>query len=135
MVNAQQGKIPVCAPYTGGEIMSTILKMKNITKVFPGVVALDNVCLEFEEGEVHAIVGENGAGKSTFIKILTGAIRPTKGTIELFGKEYDSLTPHEAMEKGISAIYQEFCCRECFFWKRRNQRHFSKQSGDEQKDP
>ncbi len=88
--------------------MSTILKMKNITKVFPGVLALDNVCLEFEEGEVHAIVGENGAGKSTLIKILTGAHNPTKGTIELFGKEYDQLTPHEAMEKGISAIYQEF---------------------------
>ena len=88
--------------------MSTILKMKNITKVFPGVVALDNVCLDFDEGEVHAIVGENGAGKSTLIKILTGAHKPTKGTIELFGKEYEHLTPHEAMEKGISAIYQEF---------------------------
>lgn len=88
--------------------MSTILRMKNITKVFPGVMALDNVCLDFDEGEVHAIVGENGAGKSTLIKILTGAHKPTKGSIELFGKEYDHLTPHEAMEKGIAAIYQEF---------------------------
>ena len=88
--------------------MSAILRMNNITKVFPGVVALDNVCLEFEEGEVHAIVGENGAGKSTLIKILTGAHMPTKGTIALFGKEYSHFTPHEAIEKGISAIYQEF---------------------------
>ena len=88
--------------------MSTILKMKNITKIFPGVRALDNVCLDFEEGEVHAIVGENGAGKSTLIKILTGAHVPTDGKMEIYGKEYSHFTPHEAMELGISAIYQEF---------------------------
>ena len=88
--------------------MGSILKMKNISKVFPGVVALDNVCLDFDEGEVHAIVGENGAGKSTLIKILTGAHTPTEGIIELYGDEYPFLTPHEAMGKGIAAIYQEF---------------------------
>jgi ribose transport system ATP-binding protein len=88
--------------------MATILKMNHITKIFPGVLALDNVSMEFEEGEVHAIIGENGAGKSTLIKILTGAHEPTGGTIELFGHKYTHFTPHEAIEKGISAIYQEF---------------------------
>jgi len=88
--------------------MGTILKMNNITKVFPGVVALDNVSMEFEEGEVHAIIGENGAGKSTLIKILTGAHEPSSGTIDFFGQTYTHFTPHEAIEKGISAIYQEF---------------------------
>lgn len=88
--------------------MSAILRMKNISKVFPGVNALDDICLDFEEGEVHAIVGENGAGKSTLIKILTGAYTPSKGMIELYGEDYSSFTPHEAIGKGISAIYQEF---------------------------
>ncbi len=87
--------------------MSTALKMKNITKVFPGVVALDKVSMAFEEGMVHAIVGENGAGKSTLIKILTGAHTPTEGSIDLFGETHDHFTPHQAIEKGISAIYQE----------------------------
>lgn len=88
--------------------MSTILRIKNISKVFPGVKALDDISLDFEEGEVHAIVGENGAGKSTLIKLLTGAHEPSTGTIELYGKEYSHFTPHEAMDKGIAAIYQEF---------------------------
>jgi len=84
------------------------LKFKNITKVFPGVRALDDVSLDFRKGEVHALVGENGAGKSTLIKILTGAHEPTSGTIEVFGEEYNHLIPHEAIKMGISAIYQEF---------------------------
>ena len=88
--------------------MDTILKMNNITKIFPGVIALDNVSMEFKEGEVHAIIGENGAGKSTLIKILTGAHEPTSGTIELYGQTYTHFTPHESIAKGISAIYQEF---------------------------
>lgn len=87
--------------------MSTALKMNNITKVFPGVVALDKVSMDFREGTVHAIVGENGAGKSTLIKILTGAHTPTEGTVELFGETHDHFTPREALEKGIAAIYQE----------------------------
>ena len=58
-----------------------ILELRSITKKYPGVVALDDVSLSFYRGEVHAIVGENGAGKSTFIKVITGAIQPTKGEI------------------------------------------------------
>ena len=58
-----------------------LLEMKNITKTFPGVKALDNVNLQVEEGEIHALVGENGAGKSTFLKILSGQLEPTSGDV------------------------------------------------------
>ena len=86
----------------------TLLKVQHITKRFPGVLALDDVSMEFEKGEVHAICGENGAGKSTLIKILTGAYTPTSGTIEWEGKTYESFTPKQAMDLGITTIYQEF---------------------------
>ena len=85
-----------------------ILRVKDICKYYPGVKALDGVNFEVKRGEVHAICGENGAGKSTFIKILTGANEPTSGTIEFNGKEYAKLTPKQSMEIGISVIYQEF---------------------------
>lgn len=64
-----------------------ILCLNGITKKYPGVIALQNVSLSFDEGEVHAIAGENGAGKSTFIKIITGAIQATSGTIQFEGQE------------------------------------------------
>ena len=84
-----------------------VLSLKHITKDYPGVKALDDVSISFEKGEVHALVGENGAGKSTFIKTISGAITPTSGTITFEGKEYSSLTPHEAIELGIAVVYQE----------------------------
>lgn len=86
----------------------TILKVKDICKYYPGVKALDGVSFEVKRGEVHAICGENGAGKSTFIKILTGANEPTSGTVEFKGQEYAKLTPKQSMDLGISVIYQEF---------------------------
>lgn len=64
-----------------------ILEMKNITKEFPGVKALDNVKLTLKKGEVHALMGENGAGKSTLMKILCGAYTNDKGNISVKGKE------------------------------------------------
>lgn len=84
-----------------------ILELRSITKKYPGVVALDNVSLCFYRGEVHAIVGENGAGKSTFIKVITGAIEPTLGEIWFEGKRLENNNPQKALEIGISAIYQE----------------------------
>ncbi len=87
---------------------STILAARNIVKVYPGVIALDSVSVEFRKGEVHALLGENGAGKSTFIKVLTGAIQPEQGHIEFEGRSYPHFTPHQAMELGIAGIYQEF---------------------------
>ncbi|MGA2477497.1 MAG: sugar ABC transporter ATP-binding protein [Spirochaetia bacterium] len=88
-----------------------ILGFNNISKVFPGVRALDNVSLQFHKGEIHAIVGENGAGKSTLIKILAGAYQPTEGSIEVLGRKYtyhSHYTPHDSLAMGISVIYQEF---------------------------
>ena len=61
--------------------------MKNITKTFPGVKALDNVNLQVEEGEIHALVGENGAGKSTTISIMCGQIKKDSGKIVICGKD------------------------------------------------
>jgi ABC-type sugar transport system ATPase subunit len=86
---------------------SIILELRNITKFFPGVTALDNVSLKIRRGEIHALVGENGAGKSTMIKILCGAMRATSGNFFLNGKPADFLNPIQAMESGISTVHQE----------------------------
>lgn len=85
-----------------------VLTLKNISKSYPGVQALDQVSIDFKPGEVHSIVGENGAGKSTLIKTITGAIEPTSGTIIYKGIEMSSMNPVYALKEGISAIYQEF---------------------------
>jgi ribose transport system ATP-binding protein len=85
-----------------------ILELRDIVKVYPGVVALNKVSIGFRPGEIHAIVGENGAGKSTLIKCVTGCIDPSGGEIVFQGETYKRLTPIEAIEKGIGAVYQEF---------------------------
>lgn len=84
-----------------------ILSFNHISKVYPGVVALDDVSLSFEEGEVHAIMGENGAGKSTLIKTLAGAISPSAGEIILGNNTYSKMTPALARENGIAVVYQD----------------------------
>jgi monosaccharide-transporting ATPase len=81
--------------------------MEGIEKAFPGVVALDGASLRVKPGEVHAIIGQNGAGKSTFIKILNGAYRRDAGTILLEGQPVDFHNPQEAQLAGVSTIYQE----------------------------
>lgn len=83
-----------------------ILELKNISKNFGGVKALRNVSLELREGEVHALMGENGAGKSTTIKVITGVHQPTEGDIYLDGKKTIISTPKIGNELGIAAIYQ-----------------------------
>ncbi len=87
--------------------MENILQMEGITKLYPGVVALNNVNFTLAKGEVHALVGENGAGKSTLIKILAGATHCDSGTIVFDGKQLGKYDPHEALRMGISVIYQE----------------------------
>lgn len=89
-------------------IIEEILKLSHITKYYPGVTALDDVSVSFAAGEVHAVMGENGAGKSTLIKVISGAIRPDKGTVRMMGKEYAQMTPALSRELGIGVIYQEF---------------------------
>lgn len=89
--------------------MQAILSVRNLVKRYPGVTALDQVSLDFFAGQVHAICGENGAGKSTFIKVITGAIKADEGAIEIGGIPRKGYSPHEAMFRfGMSAIYQEF---------------------------
>jgi ribose transport system ATP-binding protein len=85
-----------------------VLSLKDIVKLFPGVVALNNVSMDFYPGEIHAIVGENGAGKSTFIKTITGAHAPDGGTITVDGETYKAMNPALARKHGIECIYQEF---------------------------
>ena len=85
-----------------------LLEVRNISRQFPGVKALDDVSLQFMAGEVHAVVGENGAGKSTLMKIIAGAYTPDSGTIYLGGEKVSFSHPQEAQLKGISIIYQEF---------------------------
>ena len=85
-----------------------LLEMKNITKTFPGVKALDNVNLQVEEGEIHALVGENGAGKSKLMNMLYGVHKPTSGKILLNGKELVMNSPTDAIRNGIGMVHQQF---------------------------
>jgi len=87
--------------------MSKILEVKHITKTYPGVVALDDVSFDVEKGEILALIGENGAGKSTVIKSIAGAIDFDSGSIVIDGKEYTKLNPAIAKEAGIGVVYQE----------------------------
>jgi ABC-type sugar transport system ATPase subunit len=80
--------------------------MRSIHKRFGGAVALDDVDLEAHSGEVLAIVGDNGAGKSTLIKILTGVLQPTSGTIFVDGNEVNLSSRADAIDLGIDAVYQ-----------------------------
>ena len=84
-----------------------ILELKGITKEFPGVLALSDVSLTLHKGEILGLVGENGAGKSTLMKILGGALRPTKGEIYLDKKKVVFKSPEDSLNNGISIVYQE----------------------------
>lgn len=86
----------------------TILTANGITKLFPGVKALDNVDFELKKGEVHILVGENGAGKSTLAKVLLGAYIPESGEIKLEGKPVSLKSAKDGLANGIAAVYQEF---------------------------
>jgi len=87
--------------------MNAILTLQNVTKQYPGVLALDNVNLTVDQREVRALLGKNGAGKSTLVKILSGAVRPDSGEIRIDGKLVSFNDPHDALMQGISTVYQE----------------------------
>ena len=87
--------------------MAPVVSMDTITKTFPGVKALDEVKLDLYPGQVTALVGENGAGKSTTVKILTGIYVPDSGTIRIDGAPISFSSPNDAATAGITAIHQE----------------------------
>lgn len=87
--------------------ITNILEVKNLTKSFPGVLAVDSLNFDLFEGEIHAICGENGAGKSTFVKMLEGSYTPDEGQIILNGHEVRFNSPREAFKSGIAMVHQE----------------------------
>lgn len=84
-----------------------LLVLRNLTKTYGGVQALRDASLEVQHGEVFAVVGENGAGKSTMMKIVAGAVFPTSGTMEVEGKPVTFSGPRDAADAGIAIVYQE----------------------------
>ncbi len=87
--------------------MPSLLEAVNITKQFPGTLALDHAQLELQAGEIHAVMGENGAGKSTFMKILSGVISADAGEIRFEGQPVRPRSPREALNLGIAVVHQE----------------------------
>lgn len=85
-----------------------MLRIRGLSKQYPGVLALDRVDFEVAAGEVHALVGENGAGKSTLVKILGGAVEPDSGDVALAGRRLPLGSPVAARRAGVAIIYQEF---------------------------
>jgi monosaccharide-transporting ATPase len=88
-------------------VTQSLLKMRGITKTFPGVTALDSVDFEGRAGEVHALMGENGAGKSTLIKVLTGVYGRDAGEVLFDARALEVHSPKDAESQGISTVYQE----------------------------
>ncbi|MEQ8441343.1 MAG: ABC transporter ATP-binding protein [Alphaproteobacteria bacterium] len=83
-----------------------ILDVKNLTKVFGGLTAVDHVSMEINEGEIVGLIGPNGAGKTTFVNLLTGALPSSSGSIHFKGKDITRLKPHERSRAGISRTFQ-----------------------------
>jgi ABC-type sugar transport system ATPase subunit len=92
---------------TNNESPQYVLELDHITKIFPGVKALDNVSLKLRPGEVLALVGENGAGKSTLINCITGVFSPEDGEIRVDGKAVQIKNPQVSSQLGISVVHQE----------------------------
>ncbi|MDI3298442.1 MAG: ABC transporter ATP-binding protein [Bacillota bacterium] len=88
--------------------MDEVLRLRGITKRFPGVLANDRVDLGLLRGEIHAVLGENGAGKSTLMKIVAGMLEPDEGRIELDGRPVRFSSPRDAIAAGIGMVYQHF---------------------------
>jgi ABC-type sugar transport system ATPase subunit len=84
-----------------------VLAARDLRKHFGGVAALSAGNIELEAGEVHALVGDNGAGKSTFLKILSGALQPDGGTVYLDGQQVQPANPKAARQLGIATVFQE----------------------------
>lgn len=91
-----------------------VIEMRNITKVFPGIIANDNITLSLKKGEIHALLGENGAGKSTLMSILFGLYQPDGGEIYCNGQPVKIKDPNDATKLAIGMVHQHFKLVECF---------------------
>ena len=85
-----------------------IIEMKHITKRFPGIIANDDVTLQIKKGEIYALLGENGAGKSTIMSVLFGMYEPDEGEIYIRGKKVNITSPRKATRLGIGMVHQHF---------------------------
>lgn len=90
------------------------IEMLGITKIFPGIIANDDITLQLKKGEIHALLGENGAGKSTLMSVLFGLYQPEKGIIKKEGREVTISDPNDANDLGIGMVHQHFKLVECF---------------------
>ncbi len=88
--------------------MPPILEFKNITKVFPGIIANDHISFSLKKGEILALLGENGAGKTTLMNVLYGLYQPDEGEILVEGEKVTFQSPSDAIEKGIGMVHQHF---------------------------
>lgn len=91
-----------------GSNLSKVVEMKNISKIFPGVIANDNVDFSLEKGEIHVLLGENGAGKTTLMNILYGLYQPTSGEVFINGEKHEIKSPTTAIKLGIGMVHQHF---------------------------
>jgi ribose transport system ATP-binding protein len=87
--------------------LSAAMRLTDLTKAFGPTVALDGVSMQIERGHTHAILGENGAGKSTLVRIVTGVLRPDRGSLEVLGQSLDLGSPRDARRHGIASAFQE----------------------------
>src|SRR5262245_17495004 len=85
---------------------TTVLRLTDVVKTFPGVTALRRVSFDVRAGEVHALVGENGAGKSTLMAVAAGSTLPDSGRVENGGTEMTQPSPARAQELGLAVVYQ-----------------------------
>src|SRR5690606_26083098 len=98
---------PAVLPEETKTAPDVILRAEQVTKIYPGTVALNKVDFNIYRGKVNVLIGENGAGKSTLMKILAGVEEATSGTLYLEGEKIAPKSPREAEELGIGIIYQE----------------------------
>jgi ABC-type uncharacterized transport system ATPase subunit len=94
--------------WLGGALMDYIIEMRDITKIFPGIVANDHINLKVKSGEIHALLGENGAGKSTLMNVLFGLYQPEEGEIFVKGEKVQITDPNIANNLGIGMVHQHF---------------------------
>lgn len=87
-------------------MIKDILVIENISKTFGGVIALDDINFTVEEGTIVGIIGPNGAGKSTLFNVITGFLKPNKGTIKFYGENIEKLKPHQIAKKGVARTFQ-----------------------------